>query len=49
VSTPAVVEADYKRPTNNIRSHATLSIEYDGFTLVTDPWPDGPAFLNAGT
>jgi CMP-N-acetylneuraminate monooxygenase len=36
-------------PSINILSHATLSIEYDGFRLVTDPWLDGPAFLDAWT
>jgi CMP-N-acetylneuraminate monooxygenase len=33
------------RPTVSLLSHASLRIDYDGFTLVTDPWLDGPAFL----
>jgi len=33
------------RPTVSLLSHATLRIDYDGFTFVTDPWLDGPAFL----
>lgn len=37
------------RPEINLLSHATLSIEYNGFRLVTDPWLDGPAFLDAWT
>ncbi|SEW12900.1 Rieske 2Fe-2S domain-containing protein [Halobacterium jilantaiense] len=32
-------------PTVSLLSHATLRIDYDGFTLLTDPWLDGPAFL----
>lgn len=36
-------------PRIELLSHATLSIEYDGFKLVTDPWLDGPAFLDSWT
>ncbi|WP_081927504.1 Rieske 2Fe-2S domain-containing protein [Halobellus rufus] len=36
-------------PRINLLSHATLSIEYNGFRLVTDPWLDGPAFLDSWT
>lgn len=36
-------------PKIEVLSHATLSIEYDGFRLVTDPWLDGPAFLDSWT
>jgi len=30
-----------------LHSHACLEISYEGFTLLTDPWLDGPAFLGA--
>lgn len=40
---------DSVRPSINLLSHATLSIEYNGFRLVTDPWLDGPAFLDSWT
>ena len=30
-----------------LHAHACLEISYEGFTLVTDPWLDGPAFLGA--
>jgi CMP-N-acetylneuraminate monooxygenase len=33
--------------TIQLHSHACLEISYDGFTLLTDPWLDGPAFLGA--
>jgi len=33
--------------TIQLRSHACLEISYEGFTLLTDPWLDGPAFLGA--
>jgi CMP-N-acetylneuraminate monooxygenase len=36
-------------PNINLLSHATLSIEYGSFRLVTDPWLEGPAFLDAWT
>jgi CMP-N-acetylneuraminate monooxygenase len=36
-------------PDISLVSHATLSIEYNGFKLITDPWLDGPAFLDAWT
>lgn len=45
----SVAEDNSRRPTINLLSHATLSIEYNGFKLVTDPWLDGPAFLDAWT
>ena len=45
----SVPEDNSRRPTINLLSHATLSIEYNGFKLVTDPWLDGPAFLDAWT
>lgn len=45
----SVAEDNSQRPTINLLSHATLSIEYNGFKLVTDPWLDGPAFLDAWT
>lgn len=38
-----------ERPEITLVSHAALLIEYDGFTLLTDPWIDGPAFLGAWT
>ncbi|MFA9516862.1 Rieske 2Fe-2S domain-containing protein [Halopenitus sp. H-Gu1] len=37
------------RPNISLLSHATLSIEYDGFKILTDPWLEGPAFLDAWT
>lgn len=45
----SVSEDESKLPKIEILSHATLSIEYDGFRLVTDPWLDGPAFLDGWT
>ncbi len=33
--------------TIHLHSHACLEISYEGFTLLTDPWLDGPAFLGA--
>jgi CMP-N-acetylneuraminate monooxygenase len=33
--------------TMQLHSHACLEISYEGFTLLTDPWLDGPAFLGA--
>jgi CMP-N-acetylneuraminate monooxygenase len=33
--------------TVQLHSHACLEISYEGFTLLTDPWLDGPAFLGA--
>ena len=33
----------------HLHAHACLEISYDGFTLLTDPWLDGPAFLGAWT
>jgi CMP-N-acetylneuraminate monooxygenase len=33
--------------TIQLHSHACLEVSYDGFTLLTDPWLDGPAFLGA--
>lgn len=30
-----------------LHAHACLEISYEGFTLLTDPWLDGPAFLGA--
>src|SRR4029077_1204801 len=30
-----------------LHAHACLEISYEGFTLVTDPWLDGPAFLGS--
>lgn len=38
-----------ERPEITLVFHAALLIEYDGFTLLTDPWIDGPAFLGAWT
>ena len=31
----------------HLHSHACLEISHEGFTLLTDPWLDGPAFLGA--
>jgi CMP-N-acetylneuraminate monooxygenase len=31
----------------HLHAHACLEISYEGFTLLTDPWLDGPAFLGA--
>ena len=45
----SVDDHDGGEPTVSLLSHATLSVEYDGFTLVTDPWLDGPAFLGGWT
>lgn len=33
--------------TLTLHSHACLEIARDGFTLLTDPWLDGPAFFSA--
>jgi len=33
--------------TIHLHSHACLEVSYDGFTVLTDPWLDGPAFLGA--
>ena len=33
--------------TIHLHSHACLEISYEGITLLTDPWLDGPAFLGA--
>jgi len=44
-----VSEDKSQLPRIDLLSHATLSIEYNGFKLVTDPWLDGPAFLDAWT
>ena len=33
--------------TMRLLSHACIEISYDGFTLLTDPWLDGLAFLGA--
>jgi CMP-N-acetylneuraminate monooxygenase len=30
-----------------LHAHACLEMSHDGFTLLTDPWLDGPAFLGA--
>ena len=30
-----------------VHAHATLELSYGGFSLLTDPWLDGPAFLGA--
>ena len=30
-----------------LHAHACLEISYEGFTLLTDPWLDGPAFLGS--
>lgn len=45
----SVSKDESRRPRIDLLSHATLSIEYDGFTLLTDPWLDGPAFLDGWT
>lgn len=52
---PVNVPVDHVRHTSSARtgmtvrllSHACLEISYDGFTVVTDPWLDGLAFLGA--
>jgi CMP-N-acetylneuraminate monooxygenase len=31
----------------HLHAHACLEISHDGFTLLTDPWLDGPAFLGS--
>jgi CMP-N-acetylneuraminate monooxygenase len=31
----------------HLHAHACLEISYEGFTLLTDPWLDGPAFLGS--
>ncbi len=33
--------------TIQLHSHACLEISYEGYTLLTDPWLDGPAFLGS--
>lgn len=33
--------------TIQLHSHACLEISYEGFTLLTDPWLDGPAFFGS--
>ena len=33
--------------TVQLHAHACLEISYEGFTLLTDPWLDGPAFFGA--
>ena len=33
--------------TIQLHAHACLEISYEGFTILTDPWLDGPAFLGA--
>jgi hybrid cluster-associated redox disulfide protein len=33
----------------HLHAHACLEISYEGFTLLTDPWLDGPAFLGSWT
>ncbi len=33
--------------TLQLHSHACVEISYEGYTLLTDPWLDGPAFLGA--
>lgn len=43
------VSDEPEQPTVDLLSHASLSIEYDGFRLLTDPWLDGPAFLDGWT
>jgi len=35
--------------TVQLHAHACLEISYEGFTLLTDPWLDGPAFFGAWT
>ena len=35
--------------TIQLHAHACLEISYEGFTLLTDPWLDGPAFLGSWT
>ena len=35
--------------TIQLHAHACLEISHEGFTLLTDPWLDGPAFLGAWT
>lgn len=41
------VDIEDKKPTIELISHATLLVEYDEFTLVTDPWIEGHAVLDA--
>jgi CMP-N-acetylneuraminate monooxygenase len=36
-------------PSIEVLAHATLQIEYNEFTLVTDPWLEGPAFIDGWT
>lgn len=31
----------------HLHAHACLEISYEGFTILTDPWLDGPAFMGA--
>jgi len=33
--------------TVRLHAHACLEMSYEGFTLLTDPWLDGPAFLGS--
>jgi CMP-N-acetylneuraminate monooxygenase len=33
--------------TVHLHAHACLEVSYEGFTLLTDPWLDGPAFMSA--
>jgi CMP-N-acetylneuraminate monooxygenase len=33
----------------SLHAHACLEFKHDGFSLLTDPWLDGPAFLGAWT
>jgi hybrid cluster-associated redox disulfide protein len=33
--------------TVQLHAHACLEISYEGFTVLTDPWLDGPAFLGS--
>jgi CMP-N-acetylneuraminate monooxygenase len=35
--------------TVQLHAHACLEISYEGFTLLTDPWLDGPAFFGSWT
>ncbi|OYR91164.1 hypothetical protein DJ71_03350, partial [Halorubrum sp. E3] len=44
-----VLDENTSQPDVSLLSHATLSIEYNGFKLLTDPWLDGPAFLDGWT
>jgi CMP-N-acetylneuraminate monooxygenase len=54
-SVPVETAIDHVRPersakaglTIRLLSHACLEISFDGFTLLTDPWLDGLAFLGS--